>query len=216
MCSAVGAAAGLSIASGALGVYGGYQQAKQYRSQAEIYNKQAGIYDLQAAQYGRQAAFAGAMGRYQGALERQRATRALTQAEANQAEAVKARQQLVGAGKVAFAANGVMLEGREGAATAMWEQDEAADLAYEQAQIKRNADNEVYGYLANAKMAEAQGAAQAQAYRMQGIASGINADATRMQAGMARAQARNAIIAGWGSLLGASNQGLGTAATLMA
>lgn len=219
MCSpmALGlTAAGSQAASGIFGVYNGYQQAAAYRQQAGLYGNEASILDLQASQYDRQAGQAGAMGRFQAALERTRGAQVLRQADANQAEAVKARQQLVGAGKTAFAANGILLEGREGSATAMWEQDEAADLAYEQALIKQNADNEVFGYLANAKMAEAQGAAQAGAYRAQGVASRINAQSALMQGSLARRSGNMAILNGYAGLLGSASTGATQFASIMA
>lgn len=212
MCSpaALGAVqGGSSVLSGGLGVYNAYQQANLLRQQAGLYETQSGIYGLQADAFDQQASFAGAQGRYQGALERIRAGQVQTQAEQNQVEAAKAAQQVVGEGKTAFAANGILLEGRAGSAPAMWEQDEAASLAWEQGLIKTNADNEVFGYLANAKMAEAQGRAQANAYRYQGIGARLNAQSSLMQAGMSRAQGRTAIINGWAGLIGSVGQGAG-------
>lgn len=219
MCSpmALGVVAGgAQLGSGLFGVYNAYQQAGAYRQQAGLYGNEATVLELQAGQYDKQAGQAGAMGRFQAALERSRGAQTQVQAEANQVEAAKVRQQVVGAGKTAFAANGVLLEGRAGSATAMWEQDEAADLAYEQALIKQNADNEVFGYLANAKMAEAQGAAQAGAYRAQGVASRINAQSALMQAGLARKAGQTAIWQGYAGLLGNVGQGAGQFASIMA
>ncbi len=219
MCSPValaGVAGGAQAAGGAIGVYNAYQQANMLRQQAGLYETQSGIYGLQADAFDQQAGFAGAQGRYQGALERIRGGQVQTQAEQNQAEAARAAQQVVGAGKTAFAANGILLEGRAGAAPAMWEQDEAASLAWEQGLIKTNADNEVFGYLANANMAEAQGRAQANAYRYQGVGARLNAQSALMQAGMSRAQGRTAIINGWAGLLGSAGQGAGQASSIMA
>ena len=219
MCSpaALGViAGGSSIAGGLLGVYNGYQQADQYTGQAGILTAQAGLYGQQAGAFERQAAFARSMGGYQGALDTIRAGQAQQQAEQNQVEAAKESQQVVGAGKVAFAANGVLLEGRNDSAAAMWEQDEAASLAWEQGLIKANADNEVFGYLANAEMARAQGRARAQEYLSQAEAARITAQTTQMQAGMARASGRTAIINGWAGLLGAGGQAAGQFASIMA
>lgn len=213
MCSpvALGAiSAGSSVMGGAVGLHSAYQQAGQYRTQAGIYGNQAAVYGLQANAFEGQANFARAMGGYQAALDTTRASQAQLQGEINQGEAAKQAQQVVGAGKTAFAANGILLEGRAGSAPAMWEQDEAAALAWEQSIIKTNADNEVFGYLANANMARAQGRMQAAGYLSQADAARINAQSALLQAGMARSAGRAAIITGYAGLLGSAGQGAGS------
>jgi len=191
-----------------LDLYGASQQRKSSRQQAAIYEKQGQIYDLQAAQYEKQAAFARSMGKYQAALETQRAGQTELQGELAQGEAAQARRQLVGAGKVAFAANGVLLEGRQQSAAAMWEQDEAASLAWESAVIRENAATEVYAFMANAKMAAAQGRMQASNFLAQAQTARLNAEVSRMGGEAAReagdAAWRNAVI---GSTLGAMQYG---------
>ncbi len=71
--------------------------------------------------------------------------------------ASKRRRELVGEGRAAFAANGVLLESRAGAATAMWEQDEAADAAIERLQIMQAAEDKAYGHLTAAQQRLAEG-----------------------------------------------------------
>jgi hypothetical protein len=214
MCSPALVAGGAQAAGGAVGVYTAYQQSNQYNQQAGIYGLQGELLNQQADQFDRQAGFASAMGKYQANLDTNRAAQAQTQGELNQGEAAKGAQQVVGAGKTAFAANGVLIESRAGSAASMWEQDEAANLAYEQSLIKANADNEVFGYLANANMAKAQGAIQASSFRSQGAAARINAQTSGMQAGISRSMGRTAVINGWAGLLGGGASGVSTYASV--
>ena len=94
--------------------------------------------------------------------------------DANQSEVVKEAQQKVGEGLASFAANGVMIESRDGAAVAMWEQDEAADASYQQLIIAQKGQDTIWEYLMEAQQKEAEGYAQAaQAYsRASEIAGG--------------------------------------------
>lgn len=218
MCSPVIAASvagGSSAASGLAGVYGAYQEAAILRRQGSLYQSQANVYDVQASAFDKSASFARAMGGYQSALSKVRATQVQRQGELSQADAARARQQTVGAGKTAFAANGVLLEGRAGSAPAMWEQDEAADLAWEQALIKINADNEVFGLLAEGEMAAASGRMQAASYLGQAAAARLNAGGSQIQAGISRTQAQTAIIQGYTGLLTSGLQGAGSVASIM-
>jgi hypothetical protein len=199
-----------------MNVFSAYQQSAQMRQQASLYDIQAGMLDNQAGAYTKQAGMARAMGGYQAGLSVTRAAQAQMQSELNQGEAAADRRQLVGTGKTAFAANGVLLEGREGSATAMWEQDEAASLAWEQGMIKSNADNEVFGHLADAEMSRAQGRMQAASFMAQAGASRLNASSSLMQAQLTRYQAKNAIINGYAGAIGAGAQTIGQYAAVTA
>lgn len=214
MCSPAAFAAGAPVASGLMNLQGAYQQAAILRTQGSMYKAQGSMLDVQATAYERSAAVARAMGGYQAALSVVRAGQVQTQAQLDQAAAAKARQQVVGAGKVAFAANGVLLEGREGSATAMWEQDEASDLAMEQALIKTNADNEVFGLLADGEMAAASGRMQAASYISQAGAARMNAITSGIQADISRRQAQAAILQGYAGLINSGSKGASSYAAM--
>jgi len=76
----------------------------------------------------------------------------------------KRRRQLVGKGKTAAAANGVMLESRAESAPAMFEQDAAAEMAYEQGKVDQNMRIKNYTHGANAALSRMSAAN----YRQQG------------------------------------------------
>ena len=122
-------------------------------------------------------------------------------------KANKERRQIIGQGKVSFAANGVLLEARKDSAVAMWEQDEAADAAIEKLQIMQQAEDEAYGYLKEAQHRLAEGYAAAANYY--GQASSAAAEAVQSALGNQQALA-NKIAAekaakkrkGFGSIIG--------------
>ena len=64
----------------------------------------------------------------------------------------RARRQLVGRGRTAAAANGVMLEGRAESSPAVFEQDAAAEMAYESAKVDYNLGIKNANHAANAAM----------------------------------------------------------------
>jgi hypothetical protein len=64
----------------------------------------------------------------------------------------RARRQLVGKGRTAAAANGVMLEGRAESSPAVFEQDAAAEMAYESAKVDYNLGIKNANHAANAAM----------------------------------------------------------------
>ncbi len=102
------------------------------------------------------------------------------------------RAQKVGQGKAAFAANGILLEDREGAAVAKWEQDEAADFAVEQLAIMESAENQVWGFLMNANQQVAQGYNQAASYSAQAASAAGQDYSSYSQAIESRNMAREA------------------------
>lgn len=157
-------------------------QSAMQAQQAAALMGQSGALMRQADAYVMQSGIAAKTGELLQANEMRRASQAQREAEEQSRRAAEMRRQLIGEGKVKFAANGVLLEGRPQAAVAMWEQDEAADLAYELSGIKRQVDNEVWGYVFNGSQQRMQGLFDAQALKLQG-------DATRIEAGTAQANA---------------------------
>ncbi len=64
----------------------------------------------------------------------------------------RARRQLVGKGRTAAAANGVLLEGRAESSPSVFEQDAAAEMAYESAKVDYNLGIKNANHAANAAM----------------------------------------------------------------
>lgn len=112
------------------------------------------------------------------------------------------RRQLIGGGKVTFAANGVLLESRPQSAVAMWEQDEVADLAFELSGIKRMADNEIWGYVTQGYQDRMQGLFNAEALHLQAEGAKIEAGNARINAAGSMAQSRISQINGQLAILG--------------
>ncbi len=93
----------------------------------------------------------------QARAEERRAQQALDGAAVEKMDAARRTRRLVGQGRVAAAANGVMLESRPEALASMWEQDARAELAYDSAKIDYNAQLEAWGYRENARRLRRQG-----------------------------------------------------------
>ncbi len=86
-------------------------------------------------------------------LENAKAQQALDNAQIEKMDMRKKQRMLQGQGRVAAAANGVMLEGdREESLASMWETDVAIEGAYDRAKVQHNADMEAWGYRQNAKL----------------------------------------------------------------
>lgn len=97
------------------------------------------------------------MNRYQASLNKQRAKISTDSAEREAADAALRRRQLVAEGKTQFAANGLLLDAEPASAPNIWEQDQAAELAIEQYDIRRNAQLAAWGFQSQAAMDEAAG-----------------------------------------------------------
>jgi len=93
----------------------------------------------------------------QAKMEKIRAQQALDRAAVEKMDNARKTRQLIGKGKVAAAANGVMLESRAESLASMWEQDANAELAYDNAKIDYNAQLEAWGYRENARRLRQQG-----------------------------------------------------------
>lgn len=86
-------------------------------------------------------------------LENAKAQQALDNAQLEKMDMRKKQRMLQGQGRVAAAANGVMIEGdREESLASMWETDVAIEGAYDRAKVQHNADMEAWGYRQNAKL----------------------------------------------------------------
>lgn len=96
------------------------------------------------------------MYQYQAALNEQRATRAEQAGEIKATEARERARQQIATGRAAYAANGLLLDGAPTDAPNIWEQDQAAMLAYDQAAIRDAADMEAWGFRSQAAMDRSQ------------------------------------------------------------
>jgi len=146
-----------------------------------------GIYSsMQAGKFNRD------MGRYQAKLNEQRAARAEQSGQQEALQESLRRRQLIASGKTAFAANGVLLDSAPASAPNLWEQDQAAQLAYDRQVILDNAAAEAWGFSTQAKMDRA---------------------SAKMAMTSAKYQAWAAAIGGIGGAAGSVGSGLGNQAS---
>lgn len=122
--SALGASLALQGGGAAFEAYGNYQEGKE---EAKALREQAELDDIRAAQAQESAA-----------LEK--------------TDLARRQRMTVGRGRTVAAANGVMLESRAEASPSMWEQDAAAELAWEGEKIAYNANLQSWGYSRNAAL----------------------------------------------------------------
>lgn len=190
------------------------QGARALREQAGIYDQMAGVQLGQAdiaaqgaGMYAKQAAASADLGRGNARNIRLAAAQLDRYEQLNLREAVMQAKRRIGAGRTAFAGNGVLVDS---GSAAMWEQDEAADAALERLDIMQQYEDRAWTYLMQANKAEAEGyaaaaqqmgaaaAAEGQAAQMAG-----GAYATKLQAASARAQAaRLKKKKSWGATIG--------------
>lgn len=125
------------------------------------------------AAYGsyKQGQFQKDMAKYNASLNKRRAWYAQKNGEIDAAAAEKRHRQLMGAGRAAFAGNGVLLESRPESATAMWEVDQAKEMAWEKERIRSNAELEAWGFTSNASALVAEGKNAAWAGNMGAVGS---------------------------------------------
>lgn len=185
-------------------------QAQQYRMMSAMQMQQAGAFGAQSAALMRQsaafmdqAAITAKTGEILQSNQLVRAAQAQEEAEHQTRRTAEIRRQLVGTAKVQFAANGVLLESRPQSSVAMWEQDEAADLAYEMHGIKKQVDNEVWGYVTQGSQDRLQSlfnaaslGLQAQSSQIEAGTAGINAASAAAQARISSVNAQTAILSG--------------------
>ena len=221
MCSPA-AAIGIGAGVGVLGSYMGYQgavsaarqqgqlamqnaalQQQQYMMQsafqamqAQALMAQSGAFMSQASAFMQQADIAARTGEILQDNQMYRAAQAERERDEAARRASEMRRQLIGGGKVTFAANGVLLESRPQSAVAMWEQDEVADLAFELSGIKRMADNEIFGFVMQGYQDRMQGLFNAEALHLQAEGAKIEAGNARINAAGSMAQSRISQING--------------------
>lgn len=97
------------------------------------------------------------MMKYQSDLERQRAGLAQKNAEIQAGRLQQQRRLEVAAGMTEFAAHGMLLDGDPNSAPNVWEQDMAAETAWQQEELRTQAMYAAWGFNTNASMLTAQG-----------------------------------------------------------
>lgn len=132
------------------------------------------------------------IGKYNARNDRLLAARVDPMEQRQLEEAILERRAKVGLGLTGAAANGILLESRSDAAVAMWEQDEAADLAYEQTLIMQQAEDTVWNLRMSANQKEAEGYGQAAGLYGQAASAAASAWQSFMQASNARQDALEA------------------------
>lgn len=178
--------------------------------QSMLYGKQGDMFMKSSRAYSGAAKKMIAVGKANAKQERLKASQVQTYTDAQISETVKEGQQAVGNGKVAFAANGILLEDRSGSSVAMWEQDEAADNAYQQLLVLQNSENTIWNYMMSANQKIAEGYGNAAGMYGQAASMAAQAYSSRLQSQYAYADAESAKKAAKKSKIGAIVGGAGS------
>lgn len=207
---------GLLIGAGAaIQGYGAYKSSRASRSEAktltsnalmqgqmlnQVYGIQAGMYanqqrifNMQADALHQQAELTRKHADTMAAIEVRKAAVAEQQLDRELEQEAKARRIKIGAGLVAFAGNGVLLEARDDSAAAIWERDETADLAAEMVLMKTATERESWGYMRNAFATRIQGEQDAYSMHLQALSATAEAANAASQAGIAKLNAQWAL-----------------------
>ncbi len=185
-----------------------------------LYGEQAGMLMRSANAYSAGARYAKQVGEANARNERLKAAQLQQFTDARIQEAVKVTRAKMGQGRAAFASQGVLLEAREGAAVTMWEQDEAADNAYQQLLIMQEAENAGWEFRTAANMRLSDGYAAAAGLYGQAAGQAAAAYSARLKAEYAYAESlqakrdarkakRNRLKSTFGSLVGATAGAVG-------
>ena len=112
--------------------------------QSMLYGAQGGMQMQSAKAFSSGAKKLIEIGKSNAKQDRLRAAQVQQYEDLQLSEVVKEGQKKVGAGKAAFAANGILLESRSDSAVAMWEGDEVAANVVEQLLTMQEAENTVW------------------------------------------------------------------------
>lgn len=209
---AAAAAIGSSMAGGFLKDYAQNKAnkatARGLREQAGIYATMAGSQLKAAKMYGAQAGSAAKMGQYNAKNLRLAAAHLDRYEQLALHEATQEARQRIGAGRAAFAANGVLVD--TGSA-ALWEQDEAADAALERLDIMQQFEDQSWQYRTQANKALAEGYAAAAGHAGAAMGAAGDAYAARLQQAAAFSQAKQARKKSWWNTIGGLIGGAGGA-----
>lgn len=188
---------------GGMNLLNGYLSAKQAKKsagiqaaslerQSALLGQQAGMYMQSARISAETAAAMIAVGKANARDYQLEAARVDRDEQRQLSEAIRERQQVVGRGLVGFAANGVLLSDSVDSAAARWEQDEAADLAYQQLLVMQEAQDRIYALGIEAKNALAQGYGAAASAYGQAMGAAASAYGTYLEGKYALSDAADA------------------------
>ena len=142
----------------------------------------AGISAYSAHQQGK---FQSDMAKYQAKLATHRAAIATQEGAREAAEAAQRRRQDDASGLVQFAGNGLLIDQTPTSAPNLWEQDQMAELAREQYDIRRNAELAAWGYNTQAVIDRSSGDMAYSAGRLGASSALIGGVGSSIQAGAA-------------------------------
>lgn len=179
--------------------------AQGLREQADIYAAMAGSQLKAAKMYGAQAGAAAKMGQFNAKNLRLAAAHLDRYKQLALHEATLEARQRVGAGRAAFAANGVLVDS---GSAAIWEQDEAADAALEQLDIMQQFEDQSWTYRTQANQALAEGYAAAAGHAGAAMGAAGDAYASRLQQAAALSQAGTVGKKRWYNTIGGAIGGL--------
>ena len=123
------------------------------------------------------------MARYQADLARQRANLAGQNAEIQAQRLAQQRRMETAAGMTEFAANGMLIDGDPNSAPNVWEQDMAAETAWQQEELRTQAMYEAWGFNANASMLTAQGSMARKGAILEGWGTGLSGTGSALATG---------------------------------
>ena len=141
---------------------------------------------IQAAR--QQGKFAKDMAEYQSGLERQRAGIAKKNAEVQARRLAVQRRMETAAGMTGFAANGLLIDGDPNSAPNVWEQDMAAETAWQIEELRTQAEYEAWGFNANASMLKAEGGMARKGAILQGWGTGLSGTGSALATGAMAAE----------------------------
>ncbi len=165
----------------------------QAQMQASMFAQQSQMHGMQADALRQQAEFTRTQSLWMAAAETQKAGIEQQEHDRELERVAKQRRLLIGAGLIAYAGNGVLLESRPDSAASRWEQDEMSDLAVEMVMMRHESDKEVWGFLRNSASIKFQGEQDAYALRLQSLAADMEAANAMTQSGMARLSGASAL-----------------------
>jgi len=128
------------------------------------------------------------MANYQADLARQRAELAGQNAEIQAARLAEQRRMATAAGMTEFAANGMLIDGDPNSAPNVWEQDMAAETAWQQEELRTQAMYEAWGLNANASMLKAQGSMAREGAILEGWGTGLSGTGSALATGAMAAE----------------------------
>lgn len=123
------------------------------------------------------------MANYQADLAKQRANLAGQNAEIQAARLAEQRRMATAAGMTEFAANGMLIDDAPTSAPNIWEQDMAAETAWQQEELRTQAMYEAWGLNANASMLRAQGSMARKGAILQGWGTGLSGTGSALATG---------------------------------